>query len=79
MDKDIADKVLLTVMDCSAELSSLVPFLKEKCDDEAEYSRFGKGIAKVIAHMYYEVKRPIYELYPELEEAYEKKFDEPQP
>ena len=66
MKKQVALKVLETTSKCSIELSELVPYLKNNCEDEDEYEILAKNVAKAMAYIFFEIDSRIYEKYPEL-------------
>ena len=69
MDKNIARHVARVAFRSAANLTDLVPFLKEHCQ-ETEYKMFLKALAKASATINLEVSQKVFAAYPELEQEF---------
>ena len=64
MDKDLARHLVRSMIKSSSEMTSLIPVLKEFCDEE-EYKYYGEILAKIAATVNLEVLNKIFTVYPE--------------
>jgi hypothetical protein len=74
MDKELAKHVLTVGFHSLSLLESLIPMLKEHCNDE-EYQEYLKSIGSVSAEMGTEIFNKIFEQYPDLEKEVEEKIN----
>ena len=65
MDRELAKHVLTVGFHSTALLESLLPVLKEHCDD-AEFQEFLKAVGSVIAEVGFELFNRVFERYPDL-------------
>lgn len=65
MQREIANDVLVSVFQCSGELENVVRKLKENCS-ENELEKYRLGVGKVMAEMYDQIMKPIFDEHPDL-------------
>lgn len=66
MNKDLASIVLSSTNRSAGELASLIPMLKEVCED-AEYQELKMALASIISDIWFRVDKRILEQFPDLE------------
>lgn len=74
MDKELARHVITIGFHSLSLLESLIPLLKEHCND-AEYQEYLKAIGAVSAEMGTEIFNNVFREYPDLEKEVEDKID----
>jgi hypothetical protein len=74
VDSDLAKFIALTAFRSSADLGNLVPFMKEHCDNDAEYREFALAVAAASAEIHKLVLQKVFALHPELEVDFEEKL-----
>lgn len=66
MDKQISAELVALMRECSDKLNVSVQKVKDTCTEE-EFLEYRKTIGKIMGDMYFDVMRPIFEEYPDLE------------
>ena len=65
-DKRVAEQVLATMHECSGAFDRSVRLVRETCSEE-EFRAYRKAIGQVMGAMYFEVYRPLFQRFPDLE------------
>ncbi len=65
MDIELARHFVRSLLKSSSEMTSLIPVLKENCDDE-QYDYYGKTLAKISASITFDILNDIFSRFPEL-------------
>lgn len=69
MDKELAEFVARIAFKNSSELSKLIPFLKDRLDQD-EYEEYAKAIAKITGLVGTEILLKIFEEHPDIDERF---------
>ncbi len=75
MDKQLARMVVTAASRSAADLSDLVPTLKEHCSEEF-YAELKPGIGSAIYEILESVRGPIFKRFPELKLEFEQNLEE---
>jgi hypothetical protein len=73
MDKDLAKLVALTSFRSAADLTHLIPLLREHCSEE-EAHKFSTSIANASAEIFLQISQKVFALYPELSDEFDAKI-----
>ena len=65
-DKTTAEAIDRSMRSCSSALNESIRLVMETCPDE-EFQVYRKKVATLMADIYFEVLRPLYRKYPDLE------------
>ncbi len=74
MDRELAQIVTTSLVRASGEIGSLVPLLKDHCNPQT-YETFKTAISRVLVEISLELQNPIFEMYPDLEEEIDARFN----
>ena len=65
-NKEVAEQVHRTMQECSGALDGSIRLVMGTCSEE-EFKAYRQAIGEVMGAMYFEVYRPLFKRFPELE------------